>query len=66
VVIYDANNGTRARRQALAEKFDKEGIHVVMLGSSVKCCLSIEGHLRVEIQRRCVTIRRLSRRISGV
>ena len=32
VVIYDANNGTRAARQALAEKFDKAGIHVVMLG----------------------------------
>jgi len=33
VVIYDANNGTRAQRQALAEKFDKAGIHVVMLGT---------------------------------
>lgn len=33
VVIYDANNGTRAGRQALAEKFDKAGIHVVMLGT---------------------------------
>ncbi|CAL1699282.1 unnamed protein product [Somion occarium] len=33
VVIYDANNGTRERRQALAEKFDKEGIHVIMLES---------------------------------
>jgi 6-phosphofructo-2-kinase/fructose-2,6-biphosphatase 4 len=32
VVIYDANNGTRAGRQTLAEKFDKAGIHVVMLG----------------------------------
>lgn len=32
VVIYDANNGTRAARQALAAKFDKEGIHVIMLG----------------------------------
>ncbi len=32
VVIYDANNGTKAARQALAEKFDKEGIHVVLLG----------------------------------
>ena len=32
VVIYDANNGTRAARQALAEKFDAAGIHVVMLG----------------------------------
>ncbi|KAJ7485299.1 6-phosphofructo-2-kinase-domain-containing protein [Mycena latifolia] len=33
VVIYDANNGTRAARQALAEKFDKAGIHVVVLES---------------------------------
>lgn len=33
VVIYDANNGRRAQRQALAEKFDKAGIHVVMLGA---------------------------------
>jgi 6-phosphofructo-2-kinase/fructose-2,6-biphosphatase 4 len=32
VVIYDANNGTRMVRQALAEKFDKQGIHVILLG----------------------------------
>ncbi|KAI6107590.1 6-phosphofructo-2-kinase-domain-containing protein [Pisolithus croceorrhizus] len=32
VVIYDANNGLRKNRQALAEKFDKLGIHVIMLG----------------------------------
>ena len=32
MVIYDANNGTRAARQTLAEKFDAAGIHVVMLG----------------------------------
>lgn len=32
VVIYDANNGTRAARHALAEKFDKKGIHVILLG----------------------------------
>lgn len=31
-MIYDANNGTRKARHSLAEKFDKEGIHVVMLG----------------------------------
>jgi len=31
VVIYDANNGTRDARQRLAEKFDKAGIHVVIL-----------------------------------
>lgn len=36
MVIYDANNGTRKARQALAEKFSKEGIHVVMLGECVE------------------------------
>jgi 6-phosphofructo-2-kinase/fructose-2,6-biphosphatase 4 len=35
VVIYDANNGTRAARQTLAEKFDKANIHVVMLGQFI-------------------------------
>ena len=34
VVIYDANNGTKATRHAIAEKFDKAGIHVVLLGES--------------------------------
>jgi 6-phosphofructo-2-kinase/fructose-2,6-biphosphatase 4 len=32
VVIYDANNGSRTTRQALAEKYDKQGIHVIILG----------------------------------
>ncbi|KAG6902166.1 hypothetical protein C0995_003640 [Termitomyces sp. Mi166 len=36
VVIYDANNGSKATRQALAEKFDKAGIHVVLLEHSYK------------------------------
>jgi hypothetical protein len=31
-VIYDANNGRREQRHRVAEKFGKEGIHVVMLG----------------------------------
>ncbi|KAF7984687.1 hypothetical protein HWV62_12972 [Athelia sp. TMB] len=31
VVIYDANNGTKAARQTLAEKFSEKGIHVIML-----------------------------------
>jgi tRNA splicing ligase len=35
VVIYDANNGTKASRHALAEKFDAEGIHVVLLGMAL-------------------------------
>lgn len=34
VVIYDANNGSRTTRQALAEKYDKQGIHVIILGMS--------------------------------
>lgn len=33
VVIYDANNGTQARRMAIREKFGKGlGIHVMFLG----------------------------------
>jgi len=32
VAIYDANNGTREVRHRLAEKFDKAGVHVIMLG----------------------------------
>lgn len=32
VVIYDVNNGSRTTRQALAEKYDKQGIHVIILG----------------------------------
>lgn len=41
VVIYDANNGTRAARQALAEKFDKAGIHVVILGASFRSWIAL-------------------------
>jgi len=33
VVIYDANNGAAAVRNGVAERFDKAGIHVVMLGT---------------------------------
>ena len=32
VVIYDANNGSSDARQAVAEKFDKAGAHVIFLG----------------------------------
>lgn len=32
VVVYDANNGVKANRTRLAEKFDELGIHVVFLG----------------------------------
>jgi 6-phosphofructo-2-kinase / fructose-2,6-biphosphatase 4 len=31
-VIYDANNGRREQRHRVAEKFGKDGIHVVILG----------------------------------
>ncbi|KAI0090387.1 bifunctional 6-phosphofructo-2-kinase/fructose-2,6-bisphosphate 2-phosphatase [Irpex rosettiformis] len=33
VVIYDANNGTREKRQEIAEKADKKKIHIVFLES---------------------------------
>ena len=33
VVIYDANNGSTVVRNAVAERFDKAGVHVVMLGT---------------------------------
>ncbi|KAH7919046.1 bifunctional 6-phosphofructo-2-kinase/fructose-2,6-bisphosphate 2-phosphatase [Leucogyrophana mollusca] len=46
VVIYDANNGTRANRQALAEKFDKEGIHVIVLESVCDNKEIIETNIR--------------------
>lgn len=45
VVIYDANNGTRAGRHAIAEKFDKAGIHVVLLGACV-CRVGLGAFLR--------------------
>ncbi|KAJ7666179.1 6-phosphofructo-2-kinase-domain-containing protein [Mycena polygramma] len=46
VVIYDANNGTRAARQILADKFDKEGIHVIMLESLCDNQEVIERNIR--------------------
>ncbi|KAJ7634849.1 6-phosphofructo-2-kinase-domain-containing protein [Roridomyces roridus] len=46
VVIYDANNGTREARQTLAEKFDKAGIHVVMLESLCDNQEIIERNIR--------------------
>lgn len=33
VVIYDANNGTKAVRNGIAERFEKKGIHVIMMGA---------------------------------
>ncbi|KAF5311092.1 hypothetical protein D9619_008161 [Psilocybe cf. subviscida] len=46
VVIYDANNGTRAGRHAIAEKFDKAGIHVVLLESICDNEEIIESNIR--------------------
>ena len=63
VVIYDANNGTRAARQRLAEIFDKAGIHVVFLGklsSPDDDCL-----LHAFFKSPFVTTKKLSRRIYG-
>ncbi|KAF8637765.1 hypothetical protein AX17_002590 [Amanita inopinata Kibby_2008] len=46
VVIYDANNGSRAAREALAEKFDKKGIHVIYLESLCDNKEIIETNIR--------------------
>ncbi|KDR80374.1 hypothetical protein GALMADRAFT_62167 [Galerina marginata CBS 339.88] len=46
VVIYDANNGRRAARQAIAEKFDKAGIHVIFLESLCDNKEIIEANIR--------------------
>ncbi|KAL0960034.1 hypothetical protein HGRIS_011682 [Hohenbuehelia grisea] len=46
VVVYDANNGTRAARNNLAEKFDKAGIHVVILESLCDNKEIIEQNIR--------------------
>lgn len=35
VVIYDANNGVKANRTRLAEKFHKLDTHVVFLGTAI-------------------------------
>lgn len=43
VVIYDANNGTRERRQRIAEIFDKKGVHVVFLGGLIPVHDSFAG-----------------------
>ncbi|KAF7325740.1 6PF2K domain-containing protein [Mycena kentingensis (nom. inval.)] len=46
VVIYDANNGTRAARNQLAAKFDKAGIHVIILESMCDNQEIIERNIR--------------------
>lgn len=56
MVIYDANNGTQAQRQRLAEKFDKDGIHVVMLGSIAIHSVDIPESDTSHVQSPCVMI----------
>ncbi|TFY58592.1 hypothetical protein EVG20_g8088 [Dentipellis fragilis] len=46
VVIYDANNGTRAQRQTLGQKFDQAGIHVIILESVCNDNKLIERNIR--------------------
>ncbi|KAF8627693.1 hypothetical protein AX15_004291 [Amanita polypyramis BW_CC] len=46
VVIYDANNGSRAQRQGIAEKFDRKGIHVIYLESICDNKEIIETNIR--------------------
>ena len=54
VVIYDANNGARSQRQAIAEKFDKKGIHVIYLGTSksepVRFCVCLRAIHRITLR----------------
>ncbi|KIY70507.1 6PF2K-domain-containing protein [Cylindrobasidium torrendii FP15055 ss-10] len=46
VVIYDANNGTKAARTATAEKFAGKGIHVIFLESLCDNKDIIEANIR--------------------
>ncbi|EJD47221.1 bifunctional 6-phosphofructo-2-kinase/fructose-2,6-bisphosphate 2-phosphatase [Auricularia subglabra TFB-10046 SS5] len=46
VAIYDANNGTRASRQEVAEKFIKQGIHVIFMESVCNNRDIIEANIR--------------------
>ncbi|KAK2462996.1 hypothetical protein APHAL10511_004983 [Amanita phalloides] len=46
VVIYDANNGTRAQRQVYAERFHSKGIHVIYLESLCDNKEIIETNIR--------------------
>jgi 6-phosphofructo-2-kinase/fructose-2,6-biphosphatase 4 len=60
VVVYDANNGTHKARQSIAEKFDKEGIHVILLGKRALAAV-IVAH---PVQSPYATTRRSSRTTS--
>jgi hypothetical protein len=66
VVIYDANNGARTQRQAIAEKFDKKGIHVIYLGAFTRSLFVFEGvyALTSDIQNHFAIIKKSLRPIS--
>ena len=44
VAIYDANNGTKASRKTIGDKFEKEGVHVIFLGA---CFAPFAGHFLI-------------------
>ncbi|KAG9003762.1 hypothetical protein FRB94_002867 [Tulasnella sp. JGI-2019a] len=46
VAIYDANNGTRASRSEVAEKFEAAGVHVIFLESSCDREDIVEANIR--------------------
>ncbi|KAI0064410.1 bifunctional 6-phosphofructo-2-kinase/fructose-2,6-bisphosphate 2-phosphatase [Artomyces pyxidatus] len=46
VVIYDANNGSVAQRQRVGTKFDKEGVHIIMLESICDDPKIVERNIR--------------------
>ncbi|KAJ2913981.1 hypothetical protein MD484_g6434, partial [Candolleomyces efflorescens] len=46
VVIYDANNGAKATRDAIANRFEGSGVHVVMLESLCDNKEIIENNIR--------------------
>ncbi|KAI5448881.1 hypothetical protein NCC49_006040 [Naganishia albida] len=46
VVIYDANNGDRASRRELLDKFEARGVHVIFLESMCDKDDIIEGNIR--------------------
>ncbi|KAL4071426.1 histidine phosphatase superfamily [Scleroderma yunnanense] len=56
VVIYDANNGLRKNRQAIAEKFDKLGIHVIMLGMSIQMGIPVRASCKADDDTRAESI----------
>lgn len=59
VAIYDANNGIKAVRQGLAERFDKAGIHVILLGQNTPSVVLDRAHIDSRpLKKAFATIRR--------